>query len=113
MATSNAVDPKPPDETGNKSTEHRRDTNPASTTTMSYANRPKTNVGHDHRLKRNVLEITSDKDVRIKLEPGTVARIINSISLDIGNQVKGYQIIYGKVCIISVWVVKKVSLDRF
>ena len=50
MATSNAVDPKPPDETRNKSLEHGRDTTPASTTTMSYTDRLKTNVRHDHRL---------------------------------------------------------------
>ena len=70
MATANAVDPKSPDKTGNKGTEHWRDTTPASTTTMSYADRLKTNVRYDHRLKRNVLEITiekSDKDVRIEL----------------------------------------------
>ena len=69
MAAYNAVAHKPPDETGNKGMEHGRDTTPASTTTMSYANRLKTNVRHDHRLKRNVLEITiekSDKDVRVE-----------------------------------------------
>ena len=46
--------------------------------------------------------------MRIKLEPAMVARIINSIGLDIGNQ-----IIYGKVCIISTWVEKGASLDKF
>ena len=38
---------------------------------------------------------------------------MNSIDLDICNQVEGYQIIYGKVYLISVWVVKGVPLDRF
>ena len=111
MAASNAMDPVPPDETRNESTEQGRDT----TTTMSYADRLKTNVRHDQRLKRNVLEITieKEKEVRIELDPATVARIMHSIGLDIGNQVEGYQIIYGKVCIISVWVVKGVYLDRF
>ena len=114
MAASNAMDPVPPDETRNESTEQGRGTTPA-TTTMSYADRLKTNVRHDQRLKRNVLEITieKEKEVRIELDPATVARIMHSIGLDIGNQVEGYQIIYGKVCIISVWVVKGVSLDRF
>ena len=51
--------------------------------------------------------------MRIKLEPAMVARIINSIGLDIGNQVERYQNIYGKVCIISAWVVKGASLDKF
>ena len=109
MAANNAVDPKPPDETKNKGMEHGRDTTPASitpatTTPMSYADRLKTNVRHNHRLKRNVLEITieKDKEVRVDLDPATVARILNSIGLDIGNQVEGYQIIYGRVCLISV-----------
>ena len=71
---------------------------------MSYADRLKTNVRHNHRLQRNVLEIMiekSDKDVTIELEPATVARIINSIGQDIDNQVEGYQIIYWMVCIIG------------
>jgi hypothetical protein len=116
MAMANAVDPKPPDEDGNRGKEHGRDTTPAPTTTTSYADRLKTNVRYDHRLKRNVLEITiekSDKEARIDLEPEMVKRIMNSIGLDIGNQVEGYQIIYGRVCLISVWVVKGVSLDKF
>ena len=91
-----------------------RGTTPATTTTMSYADRLKTNVRHDQRLKRNVLEITieKEKEVRIELDPATVARIMHSIGLDIGNQVEGYQIIYGKVCIISVWVVQAESIPR-
>ena len=98
MAASNAMDPVPPDETRNKSTEQGRDTTPATTTTttISYADRLKTNVRHDQRLKRNVLEImiAKEKEVRIELDPATVARIMHSIGLDIGNQVEGYQIIY-------------------
>jgi hypothetical protein len=120
MAAYNAAAHKPPDETGTKGMEHGRDTTtasitPTTTNTMSYADRLKTNVRHDHRLKRNVLEITieKDKEVRVDLDPVTVARILNSIGLDIGNQVEGYQIIYGRVCLISVWVVKGVTLDRF
>jgi hypothetical protein len=82
---------------------------------MSYADRLKTNVRHNHRLKRNVFEITieKEKDVSVELDPATVTRIMHSIGLNIGNQGEGYQIIYGKVCIISVWVVKGVSLNRF
>ena len=94
MAASNAMDPKPPDETGKKGMEHGRDTTaasitPATTTLMSYADRLKTNVRNDHRLKRNVLEITieKEKEIRVDLDPATVARIMNSIGLDIGNQV--------------------------
>ena len=83
---------------------------------MSYANRLKTNVRYDHRLKRNVLEITiekSEKETRIELTSEMVARIMKSIGLDISNQMEGYQITYGRVCTISVWVTKGVPLDKF
>jgi hypothetical protein len=113
-AAAQIVEPKPPD--GGKAEGQGRDTAPTNIIPTSYADRLKTNVRYDHRLKRNVLEITiekSDKDARIDLEPGMVARILNSIGLDIGNQVEGYQIFYGRVCLISVWVVQGVLLDRF
>ena len=38
--------------------------------------------------------IEKDKEVRVELDPATVAKIMNSIGLD--NQVEGYQIIYGR-----------------
>jgi hypothetical protein len=91
MAAAQTVDPKPPD--GDGAEGQGRDTATTNINPTSYANRLKTNVRYDHRLKRNVLEITvekSDKDARIDLEPGMVARILNSISIDIGNQVEGY-----------------------
>ena len=40
--------------------------------------------------------------MRIELDSATVARIMNFTCLEIGNQVEEYQIIYEKVCIISV-----------
>ena len=58
------------------------------------------------------ITIEKEKEVRIELDPATVARIMHSISIDIGNQVEGYQIIYGKVCIISVWVVDVSSCKK-
>ena len=61
MVTANAVDPKTPDKTGKKIKKYRRDTTPVSTTTMSYSYRLKSNVRHNHRLKRNVLKITIEK----------------------------------------------------
>ena len=82
----------------------------------SYADRLKTNIKYDQRLKRNILEIViekSDKNAEIVLEPDTVARIFRSIGLDINTQVEGYQIQFGRVCIIQVWVEKSVHLDRF
>jgi hypothetical protein len=55
---------------------------------MLYANRLKTIVRQDHRLE--IMIEMSNKDVRIELDPATVARIMNSIGLDISNQVEGY-----------------------
>ena len=83
---------------------------------LSYADRLKTNIKYDQRLKRNILEIVIekiDKTAEIVLQPETVARIFRSIGLDIDTQVEGYQIQYGRVCIIQVWVEKSVHLDRF
>ena len=82
----------------------------------SYADRLKTNIKYDQRLKRNVLEIAiekSEKEAEIVLDPDTVARTLRSIGVDIDTQMEGYQIQYGKVCIISVWAKKDVNLERF
>ncbi len=46
---------------------------------MSYADRLKTNVKYDHRLKRNVLEITIEKDskdMRVDMNDELTARIL-------------------------------------
>ena len=82
----------------------------------SYADRLKTNVKYDQRLKRNVLEIViekSEREAEIVLDPATVARVCRSVGLDIDSQVEGYQVQFGRVCILSVWVEKSVSLERF
>ena len=83
----------------------------------TYAERLKTNVNYDQRLKRNVLEILlekSDKDVEIVLDQECVARLLRSIGVDILSQVEGYQVQYnGRTSTISVWVYQGVSLDRF
>ena len=70
----------------------------------------------DQRLKRNVLEITiekTDKEKRIELKPETVSRLLISIGLNAGDEMEGYQITYGRVCTISVWVKKDITLGRF
>lgn len=85
--------------------------------TSSYAERLKTNVNYDQRLKRNVLEIQlekSEKDVEIVLDQDCVARVCRSIGIDIVSEVEGYQIQYnGRTSTIFVWVAKGVNLERF
>ena len=82
----------------------------------SYADRLKTNIKFDQRLKRNILEIViekSEREAEIVLNPDTVARVFRSVGLNIETQVEGYQIQFGRVCILSVWVEKSVNLERF
>ena len=90
---------------------------PATTpTAMSYADRLKTNVKFDQRLKRNVLEITierTDREKRIDMKPETVSRLLISIGLNVRDEMEGYQVTYGRICTISVWVKKGITLDRF
>ena len=90
--------------------------NKGGATAMSYADRLKTNVKFDQRLKRNVLEITiekTDKEKRIELKPETVSRLLISIGLNARDEMEGYQITYGRVCTISVLVKKDIMLNRF
>ena len=83
----------------------------------SYADRLKTNIRFDQRLKRNILEITLEKtmkDAELILDQQCVARVLRSIGLDVENQVEGYQVLYNSGRhIISVWVLKDLNLDRF
>ena len=83
----------------------------------SYADRLKTNVNYDQRLKRNVLEIMlekTEKDAEMVLDQNCVARLCRSIGMDIVSQVEGYQIHHnGRTSTITVWVVKGVHPDRF
>ena len=83
----------------------------------SYADRLKSNVNFDQRLKRNVLEITlekRDKNSEMILDQVSVARLLKSIGMDVMTQMEGYQIQYnGRTSMISVWAVKGLSLERF
>ena len=83
----------------------------------SYAERLRTNVNYDQRLKRNVLEIVlekTEKDAEIVLDQDCVAKIIRSIGMDLVSQVEGYQVQHnGRTSLISVWVAKGVSLEKF
>ena len=85
--------------------------------TSSYADRLKTNVNFDQRLKRNVLEITlekREKDADIFLDQDSVARLLKSIGMDVQTQMEGYQIQFnGRTSIVSVWAAKGLNLERF
>ena len=73
----------------------------------SYAEKLKTNVNFNQRLKRNVLEITlekTEKDAEIVLDDKSVARICQSLGMDIASDVEGFQVHHnGRSSIISVW----------
>ena len=85
------------------------------TSIQSYADRLKTNVRWDQRLKRNVLEITLEKnnknnDVWFDLDPESTARLLQILGIDIKSQVQGCQV---KQRVLSVWMAEGISLDRF
>ena len=84
---------------------------------MSYANRLRTNIRYDQRLKRNVLDIEIeklDKENEIFLDQACVARLMTSIGINIKTQYQGYQVIYGRGgATISVWCVPGIDLERF
>ena len=73
---------------------------------MSYSDRLKTNVKYDHRLKRNVLEISLEKtgtegDLS-DVDQTAIARVFKTLGIDIERQVEGYQIHYkGNFSIVS------------
>ena len=87
------------------------------TKTSSYADRLKTNVRFDQRLKRNVLEITLEKtgkDSNLDVSQADIVRVFTTLGIDITTQVQGYQVQFkGKVNVISVWMAPGISLDRF
>ena len=83
---------------------------------MSYADRLKTNIRYDQRLKRNVLDIEIekfDKENEIDLGQTCVARLLKSIGMNIETQLVGYQVIYGRVVTLSVWCTPGVDLEKF
>ena len=83
---------------------------------MSYADRLKTNIKYDQRLKRNVLEIEIeklDRENELDMDQACVARLLTSLGMDIKYQLKGYQIMYGRVVTLSVWCHPGVNLEKF
>ena len=93
---------------------NQNETNPLQ---LSYADRLKTNVRFDQRLKRNVLEITLEKtgkDSEMDVGQADIVRIFNTLGIDIATQVQGYQVQFkGKVSLISVWMGPGINLERF
>ena len=98
MAGAIGEDPKivPPDRDGGTISGQQKANPSASNTntnTRSYADRLKTNVMVDHKLKRNILEITiekTEKDKKIELEDEMVSRVCSSIGIHIRDQVEGF-----------------------
>ena len=83
----------------------------------SYADRLKTNVSYNERLKRNILEITlekTEKDAEMVLDQECIAKLLRSMGMDIMTQMEGYQVQYnGRTSVISVWAMKGLDLERF
>ena len=83
---------------------------------LTYADRLKTNVKYDERLKRNVLEIEIgkvEKEDDVVLDQQCVSRILTSIGINIKTDIRGYQLFYGRAIRISVWCLAGISLERF
>ena len=66
---------------------------------VTYAERLKTNIRYDQRLKRNVLDIEIEKLDRendLDLGQTCVARLLTSIGMNIERELVGYQVMYGR-----------------
>ena len=95
MAADQAANKEPPDLSNKK----------------SYADRLKTNVKYDQRLKRNVLEIVLDiTEEKVFINDEHVAKLLKNLGVDIISQVEGVQV---KGRFISVWMAKGINLERF
>ena len=59
----------------------------------SYADRLKTNVKYDQRLKRNILEINiekKDEETELILDQNVIARLMNSLKMNVEKEMEGY-----------------------
>ena len=83
----------------------------------SYADRLKTNIKFDQRLKRNVLEINIEKEeneIEVVLDQNVVAKLTKSLKMDVSSEMEGYQTKFTKYgAIISVWCRQGVNLEKF
>ena len=83
---------------------------------VTYAERLKTNIRYDQRLKRNVLDIEIkklDNENDFDLSQSCVARLLTSIGMNISSELKGYQIMYGRSVTLAVWCAPGVNLEKF
>merc|ERR1712086_1065410 len=75
----------------------------AASAAPSYANKLKTNIRFDQRLKRNVLEIhieKSDKFAQVDLGGDTMVRVMKSIGMNLNTELDGSFVIYGNTPVI-------------
>ena len=83
----------------------------------SYADKLKTNVKFDQRLKRIVLEIVlekTDQDGDYEISQDNIVKVFKTIGISIEKHVEGYQLhSKGKISLISVWMYKNIDLDQF
>ena len=77
-----------------------------------YSDKLKTNVTWDNRLKRNVLEITLEKeeDNFVDLGAEAIARLFKTLGINISQDVEGY---FQRSKSIHVWLSNGINLDRF
>ena len=77
-----------------------------------YADKLKTNVTWDNRLRRNVLEITLDKeeDSFVDLGQEPVHRLFRTLGINTEKDVEGF---FQRSKSIHVWLVNGINLDRF
>ena len=83
----------------------------------SYADRLRTNVKFDQRLKRNILEIViekNDEETEMILDQHVVARLMDSIKMNTAEEMEGFQIKYNrKGAVLQVWCKQGVDLEKF
>ena len=83
----------------------------------SYSDRVKSNVKFDKRLKRNILGISIEKadiEIAIDIDHEDVARICQTLGIQISSEVEGYNIhYYGRKAILYVWMVAGINLEKY
>ena len=75
----------------------------------------KTHVRFDQVLKRNVLDISLDKEdpANSNIDPGDVHRLLSKLGIEIQSQVQGYQVHPGHRFHMEVWFSSGVNIDKF
>ena len=95
------TDRRPPDPPDNKTQQQ-----------ALYSDKLKTSVTWDNRLKRNVLEISLEKDDESQdvIDQGSILRLFKTLGMSPEKDVEGY---YQRNRSIHVWLVNGINLDRF